>query len=85
MSLAPLDNLVRIGKLKAETPAQDEFDGLVHSGMVRLTRRASCQALPSIGWPVRLATEPEARNMNPRKYSSTFTFSTRFARIRQGS
>ncbi|BCB26126.1 hypothetical protein SKTS_10120 [Sulfurimicrobium lacus] len=31
-----LDNLVRIGKLKAEPPAQSEFDGLVRSGMVRL-------------------------------------------------
>src|SRR5512143_1123110 len=31
-----LDNLVRIGKLKAELPAQSEFDGLVRSGMVRL-------------------------------------------------
>ncbi len=37
MSLAPLDNLVRIGELKAEPPAQAEFDGLVRSGFVRLT------------------------------------------------
>jgi len=36
MSLAPLDNLVRIGKLKAEPAAQAEFDGLLRSGKVRL-------------------------------------------------
>ena len=36
MSSSPLDNLVRIGKLKAEPPAQAEFDGLVRSGLVRL-------------------------------------------------
>lgn len=36
MTSSPLDNLVRIGKLKAELPAQSEFDGLVRSGMVRL-------------------------------------------------
>lgn len=32
----PLDNLVRIGKLKAEPPAQAELDGLARSGSVRL-------------------------------------------------
>lgn len=31
-----LDDLVRIGKLKAEPPAQSEFDGLLRSGLVRL-------------------------------------------------
>lgn len=31
-----LDNLVRIGQLKAEPYAQSEFDGLVRSGSVRL-------------------------------------------------
>jgi hypothetical protein len=36
MASSPLDNLVRIGKLKAELPAQAEFDGLVRSGLVRL-------------------------------------------------
>ena len=36
MSSSPLDNLVRIGKLKAEPPAQAEFDGLIRSGLVRL-------------------------------------------------
>jgi hypothetical protein len=36
MSSSPLDNLVKIGKLKAEPPAQAEFDGLVRSGLVRL-------------------------------------------------
>ena len=36
MTSSPLDNLVRIGKLKAEAPAQAEFDGLVRSGLVRL-------------------------------------------------
>lgn len=36
MSSSPLDNLVRIGRLKAEPPAQAEFDGLVRSGLVRL-------------------------------------------------
>lgn len=36
MPLPPLDNLVRIGQLKAEPPAQVEFDGLLRSGRVRL-------------------------------------------------
>lgn len=36
MSLPPLDNLVRIGKLKAEPATQVEFEGLVRSGEVRL-------------------------------------------------
>ncbi|MEN6587147.1 MAG: hypothetical protein ABFE02_14000 [Sulfuricella sp.] len=36
MTSSPLDNLVRVGKLKAELPAQSEFDGLIRSGMVRL-------------------------------------------------
>jgi hypothetical protein len=36
MPLPPLDNLVRIGKLKAEPPAQAELDGLTRSGQVRL-------------------------------------------------
>lgn len=31
-----LDNLVRIGQLKAERPAQAELDGLTRSGMARL-------------------------------------------------
>ncbi len=31
-----LDNLVRIGKLKAEPPAQTELDGLIRSGNARL-------------------------------------------------
>ena len=31
-----LDNLVRIGQLKAEAPAQAEFDGLVRLGLHRL-------------------------------------------------
>ncbi|MHB1706618.1 MAG: hypothetical protein ACYCSH_11350 [Acidithiobacillus sp.] len=36
MTSSKLDNLVRIGQLKAEPPAQAEFDGLVRSGLVRL-------------------------------------------------
>jgi len=36
MTSSPLDNLVRIGQLKAEPAAQAEFDGLVRSGRVRL-------------------------------------------------
>ena len=32
MTSSPLDNLVRIGQLKLEPPAQAEFDGLVRSG-----------------------------------------------------
>jgi hypothetical protein len=36
MTSSPLDNLVRIGQLKAEPPAQADFDGLVRSGRVRL-------------------------------------------------
>lgn len=41
MSLPPLDNLVRIGQLKTELPAQAEFDGLVRSGQVRLADAAN--------------------------------------------
>lgn len=36
MTSEQLDNLVSIGKLKAEPAAQAEFDGLVRSGRVRL-------------------------------------------------
>lgn len=36
MSSSELDNLVRIGQLKAESPAQAEFDGLLRSGRIRL-------------------------------------------------
>jgi hypothetical protein len=36
MPLPSLDNLVRIGKLKAEPPAPSEIQGLIRSGMVRL-------------------------------------------------
>lgn len=36
MTSSPLDNLVRIGQLKVEPPAQAEFGGLVRSGLVRL-------------------------------------------------
>jgi hypothetical protein len=36
MTSSPLDNLVRIGQLKGEPPAQTEFAGLVRSGQVRL-------------------------------------------------
>ena len=36
MSLEPLDNLVKIGQLKAENPVTAEVDGLVVSAMVRL-------------------------------------------------
>jgi hypothetical protein len=33
---ANLDNLVRIGQLKREPPAQQELDGLIRSGLARL-------------------------------------------------
>jgi hypothetical protein len=36
MALPELDNLVRVGALKAEAGTQSEFDGLVRSGSVRL-------------------------------------------------
>ncbi len=36
MPSSPLDNLVRVGRLKREPPAQAEFDGLVRSGLLRL-------------------------------------------------
>jgi hypothetical protein len=36
-----LDNLVRIGQLKREPPSQGEFDGLLHSGRVRLADAAN--------------------------------------------
>ncbi|MDR2156002.1 MAG: hypothetical protein LBE78_13440 [Burkholderiaceae bacterium] len=41
MPLPPLDNLVRIGQLKMEPPAQAELDGLLRSGRVRLTDAAN--------------------------------------------
>lgn len=41
MASAQLENLARIGQLKAEQPAQSEFDGLVHSGQARLTDAAN--------------------------------------------
>jgi hypothetical protein len=41
MPLPLLDNLVRIGQLKAEPPAQAELDGLIRSGRVRLTDAAN--------------------------------------------
>ena len=37
MSLKPLDNLVKNGLLKAEQPNKIEFDGLVKSGINRLS------------------------------------------------
>lgn len=37
MPFPSLDNLVRIGQLKAEPPAQAELDGLIRSGRVRLS------------------------------------------------
>lgn len=36
MPLPQLDNLVRIGKMKTEPPAQSELDGLLRSGDVRI-------------------------------------------------
>jgi hypothetical protein len=36
MSIPQLDSLARIGKLKVESPARGEFDGLVRSGSTRL-------------------------------------------------
>jgi len=36
MILEQLENLVKIKKLKAEPPDQDEFDGMVSSAMRRL-------------------------------------------------
>jgi hypothetical protein len=36
MSSPPLDNLLRIGQLKAESPAKIEIEGLLRSGRVRL-------------------------------------------------
>ena len=36
MTLSELDNLVRSGKLKKEPGTQFEFDGLIHSGRMRL-------------------------------------------------
>jgi hypothetical protein len=36
MSIQQLDNLVRIGELKAESPSQSELGGLLRSGLRRL-------------------------------------------------
>jgi hypothetical protein len=36
MALAPLDNLVKIGKLKLESPDQNQFDGMLGSAKTRL-------------------------------------------------
>jgi hypothetical protein len=40
MTSPELDNLVKIGKLKREACSQQEFDGLVRSGVARLTDAA---------------------------------------------
>ncbi len=37
MAQRELDNLVQIGQLKAEPPAESELAGLIRSGLVRLT------------------------------------------------
>ena len=37
MTSHKLDNLVKIGQLKAEPGSQSEFDGLLHSAKARLT------------------------------------------------
>jgi hypothetical protein len=37
MPLPPLDNLVRVGQLKAEPPAQAALNGLIRSGRVKIT------------------------------------------------
>jgi hypothetical protein len=37
MAIPQLDNLVKTGSLKAEPPAQMEFDGLLRSGSIRLS------------------------------------------------
>lgn len=37
MTLAPLDNLVKLGLLKSERPDQAELDGLLKSAIARLT------------------------------------------------
>lgn len=37
MTTANLDNLVRGGQLKKEPPAQQELDGLIRSGLLRLS------------------------------------------------
>ena len=37
MAHRELDNLVQIGQLKAEPPAESELAGLIRSGLVRLT------------------------------------------------
>jgi hypothetical protein len=41
MPSTPLDNLVKIGKLKLEPPVQAELDGLIRSGSVRLVDAAN--------------------------------------------
>ena len=41
MPMPELDNLVRIGRLKAEPGTQSEFDGLMRSGNVRLRDAAN--------------------------------------------
>lgn len=45
MPSSPLENLLRIGQLKIEAPAQAEFDGLVRSGRIRLKDAGN----PSLG------------------------------------
>jgi hypothetical protein len=37
MSTEPLENLVRIRKLKSEAPDQGQIDGMIHSAKVRLS------------------------------------------------
>ncbi len=42
MTSPELENLVRIGHLKREPPSRREYDGLLHSGEVRLADAARC-------------------------------------------
>jgi hypothetical protein len=59
----------------------------------RWSRWARSQAPPIVVYQSRITChsstsrgiEPEQRNINPRKYSSTSSFSTRFAKPRHGS
>ena len=53
MTVSPLDNLVRIGQLKAEPSARAEIDGLIHSGLVRLKdAQNSALALEAAQWRI---------------------------------
>src|SRR5436305_14743082 len=69
------------GALRIEGQADSRLFEVTRAARLRLSRafwRANIHCFSVV------TTEPEVRNIKPKKYSSTLSFSTRFARIRHG-